>query len=145
IGDIHIALRGNYHSKGDKVARGFLQVTLAPLGRGQGEGRIPPETSGRRELAAWLASPDNPLTARVFANRVWHHVFGAGLVRTVDNFGNTGDLPSHPELLDYLAVRFMQEGWSVKKLIREIVLSRTFQMSSEPTDAGTKPDPENRL
>jgi Protein of unknown function (DUF1553)/Protein of unknown function (DUF1549)/Planctomycete cytochrome C len=140
IGDIHIALRGNYHNKGDRVARGFLQVaTLGPIPT------LVPKSSGRRELAAWLANPDNPLTARVFANRVWHHIFGAGLVRTVDNFGNTGDLPSHPELLDYLAVRFMQEGWSLKQLIREIVLSRTFQMSSEPNDAGAKLDPENRL
>jgi hypothetical protein len=151
IEDMHIALRGNVHNKGDKAARGFLQVaTLGPMPA------IPTKSSGRRELAAWLASADNPLTARVMANRVWHHLFGAGLVRTVDNFGKTGELPSHPELLDYLAVRFAQEGWSVKKLIREIVLSRTFQMSSDSNaplatagrgvgGEGQKVDPENRL
>jgi hypothetical protein len=112
--------------------------------------------SGRYELADWLASADNPLTARVFVNRVWHHLFGAGIVRTVDNFGSTGELPSHPELLDHLAIRFVEEGWSVKKLIREIVLSHTFQQSSRAHDGGredgfAKPqagetvDPENRL
>ena len=149
IEDIHVALRGNVHNKGDKATRGFLQVaTLGPMPA------IPAKASGRRELAAWLASADNPLTARVMANRIWHHLFGSGLVRTVDNFGKTGETPSHPELLDYLAVRFVQEGWSMKKLIREIVLSRTFQMSSETPLApgrrgvggeGEKLDPENRL
>jgi hypothetical protein len=140
IEDIHIAIRGNVHNKGDQVARGFLQVaTLGPMPS------IGAKDSGRRELALWLASPDNPLTARVMANRVWHHLFGAGLVRTVDNFGKMGDEPSHPELLDYLAMRFMQEGWSTKKLIREIVLSRAFQMSSDADAEGLKQDPENRL
>src|SRR5262249_59299561 len=107
--------------------------------------------SGRRQLAQWLSSADNPLTARVMVNRVWHHLFGAGLVRTVDNFGSTGEAPSHPELLDYLALRFVQEGWSVKKLIREVILSRTYQLSSQVDSWGShrrlaeKVDPENRL
>ncbi len=151
IVDMHICLRGNFHNKGEVVPRGFLQVTtpLAPsLSKGGPGGVAPigPNTSGRRELADWLASPHNPLTARVLANRVWHHLFGAGLVRTVDNFGRTGELPSHPELLDYLAVRFVQDGWSVKKLIREIVLSRTFQQTSEVFKTSeVSIDPENRL
>src|SRR5262249_57960434 len=101
--------------------------------------------SGRRELAAWLASPDNPLTARVMVNRIWHHLFGAGLVRTVDNFGTVGERPSHPELLDYLALRFVRDGWSVKKMIRLLVLSRAYQMSSVGRAGASAVDPENRL
>ena len=94
---------GIVHNKGETVSRGFLQVTLPP---GANALRLAKNDSGRRELAAWVASADNPLTARVYVNRVWHHLMGAGLVRTVDNFGATGETPSHPELLDYLAVRF---------------------------------------
>src|SRR5205823_5029312 len=82
------------------------------------------EPSGRLELADAIASPGNPLTARVMVNRVWHHLFGNGIVRSVDDFGHVGELPSHPELLDYLAHRFVAEGWSIKKLIRAIVLTR---------------------
>ncbi len=154
IGDFHVCIRGIVHNKGEMVNRGFLQVAT--------RGTMPKlsnKESGRRELAAWIASPDNPLTARVFVNRAWHHLMGVGLVRTVDNFGATGETPSHPELLDYLAVRFASPlptggegpgvrggyGWSVKKLIREIVLSRAYQMSSESNVEGMKADPENRL
>src|SRR5207249_10297364 len=104
---------------------------------------------GRKELADWLVRPDNPLPARVMVNRIWHHLFGVGLVRSVDNFGATGETPSHPELLDHLATRFVEQGWSVKKLIREIMLSRAYQMGSEaaPADArrAAQVDPENRL
>jgi hypothetical protein len=103
---------------------------------------LPEKESGRRELADWIASADNPLTARVFVNRVWTWLFGAGLVRTVDNFGTTGEKPSHPELIDYLAMRFIAEGWNVKQLIREIVLSQTWQQAVAPPSAA---DPENRL
>jgi hypothetical protein len=103
---------------------------------------MPSNESGRRQLAGWIASANNPLTARVFVNRVWSWLFGTGIVRTVDNFGTTGEKPSHPELLDYLAARFVEEGWSIKKLVREMVLSRTWQLASQTvTDA----DPENRL
>jgi hypothetical protein len=145
IGDFHVCIRGIVHNKGQTVRRGFLQVAT--------RGTMPvigPKDSGRRELAAWIANADNPLTARVFVNRVWHHLMGAGLVRTVDNFGATGETPSHPELLDHLAVKFSTRenggyGWSVKKLIREIVLSRAYQMASEPNADGMKADPENRL
>ena len=99
--------------------------------------------SGRRELAEVLSSPENPLTARVFVNRVWHHVFGRGLVATVDNFGILGESPSHPELLDWLADRFCHEHhWSVKKLIRELVLCRTFGLQGR---APPEVDPINRL
>ena len=126
IEDTFIHVRGSVHNLGAKVPRGFLQVatlTTTPA--------IPENQSGRREFADWIVSPSNPLTARVMANRVWHWLFGAGLVRTTDNFGTMGDIPSHPELLDYLAARFIEQGWSVKKLAREIVLSRTYQLSSE--------------
>ncbi len=125
IEETQIRIRGNVHSKGDKVPRGFLQVAS------YGSPALPPaKESGRRELAAWMTSSTNPLTARVLANRVWHHLFGVGLVRTVDNFGSTGETPSHPELLDHLAMRLMNDGWSVKSLAREIVLSRTYGLKS---------------
>jgi hypothetical protein len=140
IEDCHICIRGNTHNRGEQVPRGFLQVaTIGP------PPAIPPRESGRRQLAEWLSRADNPLPARVMVNRVWHYLFGAGLVRTVDTFGVTGEPPSHPELLDYLALRFVQEGWSVKKLIREIMLSRTYQLSSAGQAAALAVDPENRL
>jgi mono/diheme cytochrome c family protein len=137
IGDTEIRVRGLVHNLGPKVPRGFLQVaTTGPAPE------FSPKESGRRELAEWIVSPDNPLTTRVLVNRVWHWLFGTGLVRTTDNFGTTGEAPSHPELLDYLARRFQQEGWSVKQLVREIVLSRTWQLAVGPPPAT---DPDNRL
>ena len=141
--DTNIRIRGNVHSKGDKVPRGFLQVAS------YGSPTQPsPKESGRRELAEWITSPSNPLTARVLANRVWHHLFGVGLVRTVDNFGTTGETPSHPELLDHLAMRLMSHGWSVKSLAREIVLSRTYGLGSSelrvPGSEGTAAKPSTR-
>ncbi len=103
---------------------------------------MPANESGRRQLADWIASPDNPLTARVMANRVWHWLFGAGIVRTTDNFGTTGETPSHPELLDFLAIQFVDDGWSVKKLIRRIVLTDAYRRAPGKPAAA---DPENRL
>jgi hypothetical protein len=96
-------------------------------------------------LAQWVASSSNPLTARVYANRVWHWLFGQGLVRTTDNFGATGEAPSHPELLDHLAGKLMSDGWSTKKLIRYIVLSKTYRLSSADNAPNRERDPENRL
>jgi len=127
--DIPVHVRGSVHNLGSVVPRGFL--TVASHGPAPS---MPERESGRRELAEWIASADNPLTARVMVNRVWLWLFGEGLVRTADNFGTTGDAPSHPELLDYLAARFVTEGWSVKILVREIVLSRTYQQSSSIYD-----------
>jgi hypothetical protein len=138
--DCHVAIRGNVHNPGTKVPRGFLSVV--PI---ESVAKIDEGGSGRLELARWIARPDNTLTARVFVNRVWHWLFNAGLVRSVDNFGRMGELPSHPELLDHLATSFVEEGWSVKKLIRQIVLSRTYQLSSETSPEARKLDPENRL
>jgi hypothetical protein len=97
------------------------------------------------ELAQWLTSPNNPLTPRVIVNRVWQHLFGEGIVSTVDNFGLTGDRPSHPELLDYLARQFIRDGWSIKKLVRTIVLSRAYRLSSEAPENYREIDPANRL
>lgn len=99
--------------------------------------------SGRLELAQWLTHRDNPLTARVIVNRVWQKLFGRALVTTPDDFGVNGARPSHPELLDYLAVRFMEQGWSVKKLIREIVLSKAYQRSTDRSMKSTQSDPDN--
>ncbi len=140
IGDTEIRIRGNSRSLGAKVPRGFLQVATngaAPPGNAQ--------ESGRRELADWIASPANPLTARVLANRVWAWLLGTGLVRTTDNFGTTGERPSHPELLDYLAQRVIAENWSVKRLVREIMLSRTYQLAAAAHPAAAPLDPDNRL
>ncbi len=107
--------------------------------------RSNPAASGRLELARSIASDQNPLTARVFVNRVWLHLFGEGLVRTPDDFGQLGETPSHPELLDYLATRFMAEGWSLKKLVKLLVSSATWRQSGMAADAALDIDPENRL
>jgi hypothetical protein len=138
--DIAIHVRGSVHNLGPVVPRGFIAV--ASLGTNP---PMPKDQSGRRQLADWIASAENPLAARVFVNRVWLWLFGEGLVRTPDNFGTTGDVPLHPELLDYLAGRFVSEGWSTKKLIRELVTSRLYQLDSRPTVWAAKNDPENRL
>ena len=140
IEDTQLRIRGEPDDLGSSVPRGFLTVatpSIAPP--------IPPDCSGRLELATWIAAPSNPLTARVMVNRVWQHLFGAGIVSTVNNFGANGDRPSHPELLDYLASDFMQQGWSVKHLIRKIMLSRTYRLSTREDDRGLAIDPDNRL
>jgi hypothetical protein len=138
-GDYHLCVRGNVHNLGPVVPRGFLQVLAS------GTPSIPPGQSGRLELAQWLTDPANPLPARVMVNRIWQHLFGQGLVRSADNFGTTGERPSHPELLDYLATRLIDDGWSIKHAIRSIMLSSAYQASSQPTDAARRIDPENRL
>ena len=137
--NIKISIRGNVHNAGPKTPRRFIQV----LNRGSLP-KIKTKSSGRMELANWMASTEHPLTARVFSNRVWHHLFGKGLVVSVDNFGHMGRLPTNQALLDHLAIRFAKQGWSVKKLIREIVLSRTYQLSSN-SGGQAKVDLENKL
>ena len=145
--DGHIHLRGAVRSLGQKVPRGFLTVA----GEFDSAGQPMPVTissnaSGRLEMAEWLVSPSNPLPARVFVNRVWQHVIGEGLVRTPDNFGAMGQLPTHPELLDFLASTFISsDQWSVKSLIRRIVCSRTFRMSSQRPGTKSVSDPDNRF
>ncbi|HKB36602.1 MAG TPA: PSD1 and planctomycete cytochrome C domain-containing protein [Gemmataceae bacterium] len=136
--DSRVYIRGELRQPGDTVKRGFPQVmtTKQPsINRG----------SGRRELADWIASKDNPLTARVMANRVWLHLIGRGLVVTPDNFGNSGQRPSHAALLDHLALSFAENGWSVKKLIRSVVLSRAYQLSSQFDEKNFEADPDNVL
>ena len=131
-----VFVRGNQHSLGTPVEPRFLTAFGATPFR---------EGSGRLELAQAITNPDNPLPARVMVNRVWQHLFGHGIVRTPSDFGLRGDPPSHPELLDYLATKFINDGWSVKKLIREIMLSSTYRQASADTPEGMAVDPENRL
>jgi Protein of unknown function (DUF1553)/Protein of unknown function (DUF1549)/Planctomycete cytochrome C len=134
-----ILKRGNPNNPGPTVPRQFLGVLA-------GEKREPfTQGSGRLELARAIASKDNPLTARVLVNRVWLNHFGTGMVLSPSNFGLRSEPPSHPELLDYLATRFMAEGWSIKKLHRQILLSQAYQQSSGDQEAGRRVDPENRL
>jgi hypothetical protein len=140
ISNCEIRIQGDAYNRGDEVPRGVHKIPLLPP-----IGLIPEKSSGRLQLAAWIASSDNPLTARVMVNRVWQHLFGRGLVRTVDDFGSTGEAPTHPELLDHLAARFVAEGWSVKKLIRTIVLSRTYRQSSAGQRVAGEKDPSNQL
>lgn len=140
ISDCHICIRGEIAHQGDRVPRGSLQIF------GTEQQQITnPQQSGRLELAQRLMHPDNPLAARVIVNRIWQHVFGEGLVGTVDNFGLTGTAPTHPELLDTLAVRFTQNGWSVKQLVRTLVSSRTYAQSSQFDSRGFVQDPDNTL
>lgn len=137
--DSRIHIRGEIATVGERVPRGLLRMLefpdIGPISSGE---------SGRRQLADWVAHRDNPLTARVLVNRVWLHLFGRGLVTTPDDFGKTGSMPSHPELLDYLAARFMEDDWSIKKLIRRIVLSRTYRASAAADSRNEQIDPENQ-
>jgi len=146
VHDVSIHTRGRYDRLGDVVPRGFPAVLTAEA--------QPPITqgSGRLELARWLARPDHPLTARVMVNRVWQHLFGEGIVRTPSNFGKLGERPSHPELLDWLAAAFSgtEGAWSIKKLIRKVMLSSAYQQSAGAGPNAQHPtlnaqDPDNRL
>ena len=137
--DLNVQIRGDVNHKGDIVKRAFPQIFFVEQPTAFEEG------SGRRELAEQIVRRDNPLTARVIVNRVWAVLFGQPLVGTPSNFGSNGELPSHPELLDDLSVRFMENGWSIKWLCREIVLSSTWQQSSDLNAAGQSVDPANRL
>ena len=132
--------RGSYRMlAGDPVPHRFL-TALDPDGT-----PFTTTASGRLELAQAITNPGNPLTARVMVNRLWHHVFGRGLVETVDNFGAQGKLPTHPALLDYLALRFVEQGWSVKSMIREMVRSHAFRQSTQADAQAAEVDPENLL
>ncbi len=135
----HVFLRGNPGRPGKAVPRQFLAVLAGPKRQPFKEG------SGRLELARAIASPDNPLTARVFVNRVWMHHFGTGIVTTPSDFGRRSDPPSHPELLDWLASDFVSHGWSVKQLHRVILCSSAYRQSSDPRPELLAKDPENRL
>ena len=142
-GDWRIHRRGEIRNLGPYVKRGFLAVAtpadLSPTPE------IPKGSSGRLELAGWVASSRNPLTPRVYANRVWRHLFGRGIVATPDNFGEMGRRPSHPELLDHLALSLIENGWSTKRLIRKVVLSSAYRMSSTGAPGAIEADPQNDL
>ncbi|MGV3662360.1 MAG: DUF1549 and DUF1553 domain-containing protein [Prosthecobacter sp.] len=135
--DCELAVGGDPFDRKGAPDRGKMGMPLLPP-----LPHIPPKSSGRLELAQWMASPTHPLTARVMVNRLWQHLFGEGIVRTVDDFGITGSDPTHPELLDHLAVRFIENGWSVKKMIRSMMLSRTYRLATtgdvNHVDAGNK-------
>src|SRR5688572_12067594 len=137
--DIRIRIRGSRDNPGEVAPRAFLTVLA--------KGEPPPFTngSGRLELAEAIASPDNPLTARVMVNRIWMSHFGSAIVPTPSNFGRLGERPSHPELLDYLAARFMEQEWSMKALHREIMLSRVYALSGRTNEKNFTIDPDNRL
>ena len=135
--DQRLLVRGSHKDLGDPVQRRYLEAL-------DSEPYTDPATT-RLRLAEEITDPHNPLTARVMVNRVWAHLFGRGLVATVDNFGRVGSAPSHPELLDYLAHRFVKDGWSIKQLIRRVVLTATYQADSRPSQAAASADPENTL
>lgn len=139
-GDYFVCIRGEHRNLGEKVARGFLSVV--DIGETP---EIPKDRSGRLALAKWVADERHPLTARVYVNRVWQHLIGEGIVRSVDNFGTLGERPTHPLLLDQLAVKFIENNWSTKWLVKQIVSSRTYQLSSRHDEERWQSDPENRL
>ena len=140
--DCKININGDSGKTGAAVPRGVLTAFGQPFSDAL---QIGPDDSGRLQLAQWLTQRDHPLTARVMVNRIWMHLFGEGIVRTPDDFGFYGQRPTHPELLDHLALRFIQDDWSIKRLVRGIVLSRTYQLSSHADAASLEADPQNLL
>jgi len=140
IQNLRVHLRGSHVTLGEEVPRQFPRIIS-----GEGQTPISMEESGRLQLANWLSSPDNPLASRVMVNRVWHWHFGNGIVRTPDNFGRLGEPPTHPKLLDWLAVRFMEHGWSIKDLHRFILQSATYRMSTAHNAAYAELDPANKV
>ena len=136
--DVRLQLQGDPKQLGEVIPRNAPVVLLA-----SGDLKIPAGSSGRLQLAEWVAAAENPLTARVMVNRIWKHHFGQGLVETVSNFGITGASPSHPELLDWLAGKFVESGWSIKQLHRLLLMSRTYRLSSEVVAANQAIDPGN--
>lgn len=140
IADLPIHIRGSHWTLGDTVPRRFLRAIA-----GDKQAPLSKESSGRLELARWLTGKNHPLTSRVMVNRIWRWHFGRGIVPSVDNFGRLGEAPTNQPLLDWLAVRFMENGWSVKAMHRLIMLSNTYQMSSEYDERSAEADPENTL
>ena len=133
-----IHIRGNHKTLGKVATRHFLTaISPRPLN--------PADGSGRLKLAQKMTAPNNPLTSRVAVNRIWHHMFGRGIVESVDNFGVLGKRPTHPKLLDYLAREFSSDGWSIKRMIKRIALTKTYQMSSQPNPDASSIDPDNNL
>jgi hypothetical protein len=137
--DYRLNVRGDVYQDGVAIPRNFLEVFAGRHDVANTSG------SGRLELAHYLSSRENPQTARVYVNRLWQWIFGTGIVATPSDFGKLGGRPSHPELLDWLALKFMKEGWSTKKLVRRLMLSQTFRQSGEVSVTGADRDPDNRL
>ena len=135
--DEHVFIRGSHKNLGDVVPRRMLTAISGD------DQPVLTSGSGRLELAQRLLDPSNPFPARVMANRIWHHLFGRGIVASTDNFGVLGQRPTHPELLDHLAIQFVDGGWSIKKLIRSLMLTRTYQMDSKINPAYVDSDPQN--
>jgi hypothetical protein len=135
--ETHVLLRGTYNAPGEKVVPGVPEELLGAWPQNAPRNRL--------GLAQWLTNPKHPLTARVVVNRFWQQLFGLGIVKSSDNFGLQGDSPSHPELLDWLAVEMIESGWNVKALVRKIVLSETYRQDSNSSPELTARDPENRL
>jgi hypothetical protein len=140
----YVLLRGNWQNKGEEVQPGFLSI-LDPSDARITKPAALNSTGRRTALAIWLADPKNPLTARVMVNRIWQNHFGTGIVATPGDFGRMGSRPTHPELLDYLASSFVENGWSMKKLHRMILLSSTYQQSSDNQAKAGEADPDNKL
>ncbi|KAA5541117.1 DUF1553 domain-containing protein [Roseiconus nitratireducens] len=138
VADVPLLVRGEIDQRAQRVPRGLPKVFASAL-------TIPSDSSGRLELARWIGSDQNPLAARVMVNRIWHHVFGQGLVPTTEDFGMTGAAPSHPELLDHLAIEFVNSGWSVKTMVRQLMTTRAYRMASTFDRANHQLDPDNRL
>ena len=134
-----LLIRGELENPSDVIPRGIPPIAHLE------QPMLVHDGSGRLDFAEWIASPENPLTARVMANRVWLHLFGRGIVSSTENFGLEGMAPTDPELLEHLSVRLIQNDWSIKQLIREILLSSAYRMSSDDTGPGIKLDPENSL
>jgi hypothetical protein len=144
IADQAVRIRGVHNRPGENIERGFIQVLSSDVAQSGRENVTQRNSSGRRELADWIASNSNPLTARVLVNRLWMKMLGEGLVRSVDNFGHLGDRPSHPALLDTLTVEFTENGWQIKPILRQIALSSTYRQSSVRTERGMSVDADNR-
>ena len=142
--DAFVMLRGQYDKPGDKVEPN-VPAEFPVLKNADGQPIATGQRANRLDLARWFLAPENPLTARVTVNRLWQQVFGTGLVKTSDDFGTRGDLPSHPELLDWLAVNFRESGWDVKQFYRTLLTSATFRQHSEIGEVRYQKDPENRL
>jgi len=138
--DCELRIGGDAYELGEAPPRGSIKIPGLPA-----LPPIPDDDSGRLQLAQWIASPTHPLTSRVMVNRIWQHLFGAGLVETVDDFGITGREPLHSELLDHLAVRFVEQGWSIKRMLRTLMLSRTYRLSNHADVTALEKDPDNTL
>ncbi|MDF1841017.1 MAG: PSD1 and planctomycete cytochrome C domain-containing protein, partial [Rubripirellula sp.] len=135
--DVRLLVRGEIDQPAQRIARGFPQVLCDQ------SPRFSSDSSGRLELAQWIGSNENSLTARVMVNRIWQHLIGQGLVRSTENFGVTGQAPSHPKLLDHLAVKFVESGWSVKTIVKEIATSRVYRVASKYDESSHHQDPDN--